>query len=494
MVGTTSTTKKAGIGILIFAIIVHTLDAFFRLTPGGRINYTLWTIFFIFYAVLAVTGARKFETWQGPLIASGLAFFVIPFVYAYIAKSVALLVLILLLAPTWVIYLLVFQSEHFPRISWVYMIFWLIFLLFSLMPRVQDFASAQGYSLPAVSPGIAIRYFANTIYEGTVKTYRLVFITAPKTIKRDIEKTIRTASGDYYTGTVDQSAEKITGVYVQDLKAVQAEFFEGRPVTVRGKIKAATIAQPINIHLSCVAEPGSIKAKSIEPDQDITVVGSIEKPIACIFEGLSAKYYTIKLTADFNFATRAYQKTYFMDNKILNEYLIRNEDPLEGFPDKKPTTKHSPGPLMIGMTESFPTQPTGITQGKSGPIIGITIDNLWSGKIKEVKELVIYTPKGLEIKDINGVAPERIRCADLHKEEQVGCDTGLENIYRVPKEYMQKLSKTTVHTYDVHTNVTDSGALLGNAPISVRNIKVTAEYDYTYTLELGVSVKSTPIS
>ena len=481
--------KSSMLGLLVFAAAIHTMDAFMRL-PGGKVNFYIWTMFFVLYAVLAVMGSSRLGTWKGPAIASGLAAFVIPILYTYVARSSIVLGMLMLLMPAWIFYLLIFHGEYYPWTSWLYIMFWIIFLAFSYMPQIQNYASTQGYELPTISPGIVVRYTGTALMQGFQNAKQSVQ-SMYSTVSREVVVSYKAAKGDYYTGSVDQSAEKITGVYVDGLKPVQQEFFEGRPVTIRGQIRAATVAQPLNIHLTCIAEPGNIAAKSIEPEKDITVVtavGSITKPVSCVFEGLTAKYYTTKLTVDFNFATRAYQRVYFMNEERLQEYLILGKDPLEGYTEKMPTTQHSPGPIMIGMTESFPTQPVGITQGKNGPIVGITVDNFWGGTLKEVKDLVIYLPKGLDVKDINGVYPLKISCSDLRTEESVGCDDNLESIYRMPPAEMQMLSQTTVKTYEAHTFVSDSAKLISDP----KTIKVTVDYDYTYTQELGISVKSRP--
>lgn len=490
MAGSTTSSDKPSKGSMLvllgFAILVHTADAFLRL-PGGKVNFYVWTFFFILYAILATMGANRLGTWKGPAVASLLAAFVIPVLYTYVARSEIVLGMLMLLMPTWIFYLLVVHGEYYPWTSWLYIMFWVLFLGFSYMPVIQNYASTQGYELPTISPGIVVRYTWTMFLQG-IQNAKQSIKSMYSTVSREVVVSVKSAKGDYYTGTVDQSAEKITGVYVDNLKPVQQEFFEGRPVTIRGQIRAATVAQPINIRLTCTADPGNIAAKSIEPKKDIIVAGSVSKPVACVFEGLTAKYYTTKLTVDFNFATRAYQRVYFMNEERLQEYLILGKDPLEGYTDKMPTTKHSPGPIMIGMTESFPTQPVGITQGKNGPIIDVTVDNFWGGTVKEVKDLVMYTPKGLEIKDINGVYPLKISCADLRTEESVGCDDNLENIYRMPPAEMQMLSQTKVNTYEAHTFVSDSAKLISDP----KTIKATVDYDYKYTQELGISVKSRP--
>jgi uncharacterized membrane protein len=494
--------KVTGWDVLILACVIHSFDAIIRL-PGGRVDFYIWTVFFVSYAVLAVIAARRLGTWKGPFIASGLAAFVIPFIYTFVARNSIVMGMLMLLMPTWIIYLLVIRGERYPvpiigpllenigieiDLSLLYILFWIVFLSFSYMPQVQNYASAQGYELPTISPGIVLRYTATTFMKGAANAWQAVK-TFPTTISTEWERTKKMVSGDYYTGTVDKSAEQRTGVYIENLRTAQAKFSAGIPVTLWATIKAATVAQPIDIHLSCTADPGNIAAR-IEPESDMTVIGSADKPVDCIFSSLKVGNYAVKLTAEFNFATRSYQKVYFMDEERLNEYRKRGTDPLEGFSDKKPTTQHSPGPMMIGMTESFTSQPVGITQGKSGPTIGVTLDNMWGGEVKQTKDVLIYTPKGLEVKDVNGLQVTAISCAYLREEEMASCDDNIENIYRIPPEELQKLTNVTIYTYRAHTQVTDSKRLLGDSPLSIRNVKVTVDYDYKYSLRTDINVEA----
>lgn len=495
---TTKGSERTGWDILFLAFVIHACDAFIRL-PGGRVDFYIWSIFFVAYAILAIMAARRLGTWRDPLIVSALAAFVIPFFYSYVARSSLVIGMLVLLMPTWIIYLLVIRGERYPipiigqlfesigiewfDLSFLYIIFWVIFLTMSYMPQVQTYASNQGYDLPTVSPGIVWRYTVTTFTRAAVSAYQAVFITAPAIVTKEVARTIAIASGDYYTGTVDKNADKKVGVYVLPLKPTQPEFNEGDTIDVYTTVAAETILQPILIHLTCTAEPGKIKATEIRPEPDFTVTTSATKQVDCFFKGLSAKQYAAKLTADFNFATRAYQKVYFMDEERLNEYRRRGVDPLENFPDKKPSTVNTPGPLIIGMTESFEKQPVGITQGKWGPTIGVTLDNVWAGQMKQLTNIIFYTPKGMEVTDINGIATSPTSCSALLEEERTACDDKIENIYIMPETELQRFVNRTVNTFRAHTKIMDSAVLLGGEQISLKNVKVTAYYDYSYSVQ-----------
>jgi hypothetical protein len=491
-------TSEAGWGLLILAGFVHLCDAFLRL-PGGRIDFYMWTIFFVAYAIVGVMAAQRLKTWKGPIITSMIAAFAIPIVYAFAAKAAIVLGLVVILAPTWIIYLLVIRGEKyylplFPipiriELGTAYLIFWIILVAFSFMPTVQNYAAAEGYDLPVVSPAIVLRYTIDKLSTGFVNAWHAITVTGPEKVRKEIERGYEIATGDYYTGSIDESAEKRLGVFLENLRPAQSSFKEGEPVTVFAILKAETIDKPIEINLDCRVEPGNIKYSDLIPKQQFTVETFEEEGIDCIFQNLPAKYYTAKLTADFSFSTRSYQKVYFMDKERLREYKRRYADPLEGYPDKNPTTQYSPGPLMVGM--GIGTQPVGITAESRGPTIGVTVDNTWAGQLKEIRDLFMIVPKGLTVNDINGIPVNATTCATLHEKDQVGCDDNLENVYRLPYSEMQKLANITVYTFRAHTSINsteDYSKLVGDTPVAIKNIKVTLDYAYKYIASVGLNV------
>ena len=184
-----------------------------------------------------------------------------------------------------------------------------------------------------------------------------------------------------------------------------------------------------------------------------------------------------------------------MDQTRLRESRRRGEDPLKDLPDRNPTTIYTSGPIMVGM--NLGTQPIGIpaptgTTETAGPTLGVTVDNIWTGKMKKIKHLIIMTPKGIEIKDINGIAVSKIKsCQHLMQDYDVkACNDTVDNAYLLPPEELARVNAEKdimAYTFRAHTIVTDYSKLVSAAPLT-KNFKVTVKYDYEYSVMRAINV------
>jgi hypothetical protein len=502
----TVTETAGGLAWLILLFAIHAIDTFTRYR-GGAINFYTWTLFFVIYAIVALRFQRKFGDKYWILGIYFLTAFLFPYLYPrvlpYLGGSLG--AMIITFNPLWVIYLLLLHSEHYPKLSFAYMVFWIALLTFSFMPQVQMYAQEQGYGTNVYSPAIAIRYMASTIAKAWEAFWR-GFETLQTEIVKETERTKKVLAGDYYTGEVDESAQKPLGVFLQPLKAAQPTFYTDQPATVYTTLRAETIAEPITIELTCTAD--TTPASRIIPKREFVVETSETQSIDCVFDSgkLQAKNYNFLLTANFDYTTRSYQLVYTMDREKLRETrrdfaqgLPGAKDPLEGFPDRNPKTKYTPGPIMIGIGGDLGAgkQPYGVPnqiQGDNrGPTIGVTIDNIWTGTLKEIESILIFTPKGIEITDVNGIeiATEKVEsCTDLPEEDRIRCDDTVENIYYVPQQEINRVNQEKdiiAYTFRAHTAITDYDRLVGAEPLQ-KTFKVTAKYKYRYTTKRAITV------
>lgn len=503
---TTKTEILGGLAWLLLVFIIQLIDVFVRYR-GGSINFYTWTLFFVIYAIIGLRFKRKFGDTYWILGIYFCTAFLFPFLYPrvlpYLGGSLA--AMIITFNPLWVVYLLILHSEYYPRLSFAYMVFWIALLTFSFMPQVQVYAQEQGYGTSVYSPAIAVRYMGSTITKaGTALWTGIEQMQAE--VGKEIVRTKKVISGDYYTGEVDESAQKPLGVFLQPLKAAQPTFYTDQPATVYTTLRAETIAEPITIQLACTAD--KIPANRIIPKKEFTVETSEEQSIDCVFDRgtLAAKNYNFQLTANFDYTTRSYQLVYTMDRDKLRETrrdfaqgLPGAKDPLEGFPDRNPKTKYTPGPIMIGIGGDIGEgkQPYGVpnpAQGDNrGPTIGVTVDNLWTGTLKKIESILIFTPKGIEITDVNGIPidTEKVEsCTDLPEEDRIRCDDTVENIYYVPQQEINRVNQETdiiAYTFRAHTEITDYDRLVGAEPLQ-KNFKVTAKYKYSYTTKRAITV------
>lgn len=485
--------KAGGIAWLILVFAIHFLDLFTRYRTT-TISFSSWTLFIVIYAIIALRFYRKWGDKWVILVCYILTAVVFPAIYPRLAPLLGdgLGAMLMVFNPLWVLYLLFAHTEYYPKISFAYMVFWIALLTFSFMPQVQLYAEEQGYGT-AYSPAIAVRYMGSTVSKAYTSAKEGITKTGAE-IGQEIERTKRTITGDYYTGEVDKGTEKPLGVFLRPLQSTQPTFYTGQPATVFTTLKAETIAEPIDITLTCRAD--GQRADKIIPQTQFRVETLEEQSIDCMFSNLAAGSYTFKLTADFTFTTRAYQLVYTMNQNRLREDRRQNKDPLEGFPNKNPATQYTSGPVMIGIGGDIGTgkQPLGIpdTQGP-GPTAGVTIDNVWTGKLKEIEHILMITPKAIEITDINGIEAVHVEeCSLLPTQEDAErCDIERENYYYVPQEEITRVNKEkdiVAYTFRAHTRITDPQLLTGPEP-QQSLFKVTARYRYSYAATKSLKVE-----
>ncbi|MBW3004208.1 DMT family transporter [Candidatus Woesearchaeota archaeon] len=486
--------------------IIHAIDMFVRYR-GGTINFYTWSLFFVIYAIIALRFQRKWNDKKIIFVCYFLSAFLFPYLYPrvlpYLGGSLG--AMIVAFNPVWVIYLLMVHSDYYPRLSFAYMVFWIALLTFSFMPQVQMYAQEQGYGTALYSPAIAVRYMASSI----VKAWDALWggIEAIQTeVVKETQRTAKVISGDYYTGEVDDSAQKLLGVFLQPLKSAQPTFYTDQPATVYTTLRAETIAEPLTIQLTCTAD--KTQASRIIPRAEFKVDTSEEQSIDCVFDKntLQAKNYNFMLTADFGHTTRAYQLVYTMDKEKLREAkrdfaqgLPGAKDPLEGFPDRNPTTKYTPGPIMVGIGGDIGEgkQPYGVPDPAAGdnrgPTIGVTVDNIWTGTLKQIDYIILITPKGIEVEDVNGIPADEItECALMPTPEDVArCDDTVDNMYYVPQAEINRVNAEgkdiIAYTFRAHTKITDYDKLVGAEPLQ-KNFKVTTRYKYSYTTKRAITV------
>ena len=489
--------KAGGMTWLLLVFLIHLLDLFIRYRTGA-VNFFTWTLFFVIYSIIALKFYRKWGDQKIIMICYVLTAFFIPFLYPrvmpYLDGGIAAMVLAF--APVWVIYLLLAHSEYYPKLSFAYMVFWIAFLAFSFMPQVQLYAQEQGYSA-TYSPSVTIQYALS----GGMKAAQAgkeAITGVLGAIAKEKERTYKTITGDYYTGQVDESAQRPLGVFLEPLKSAQQTFAEDKPARIYSELKAETLAEPIKIKISCFAD--KIPADDISK-QELIVEEKEKKAIDCTFYNLQAKNYNFIMNADFTFTTRAYQLIYTMDEEKLRETRRANKDPLADYQDKNPATKYSSGPVMMGMGGDIGQgkQPLGISATeKQGPTIGITIDNLWTGRLKKIEYILLITPKGIKITDINGIPAVHVpECALLPIEtDRERCDDAVDNMYYVPQkeiDWANQEKEIIAYTFRAGTEITDYSRLVGPDPLP-KNIKATVSYEYGYSKQKSITVEKSKTS
>jgi len=214
--------------------------------------------------------------------------------------------------------------------------------------------------------------------------------------------------GDYYTGRVDESQQETLGVFIENMRPSDSQYYKGDVVTVWSVLEAETLDDGLNITVSCYHgrkddnKEWPMKQRGITNPKSVFVYDQEALDVDCRFANSKSMEESSQVTvvADFHFETMSYLATYFMDKDRLRSTLAQGLDPLEewGIEDKKPIAKYSNGPVSIGIGTIDP--PIGVQDKiSSNPALGVTLDtNIgWNGFVKQLEELTIMVPDSMSL-------------------------------------------------------------------------------------------------
>ena len=494
-------------GFLFLAVVIHFFDVLMRYgttpvdiggTPGSP---GLWVLFLFMYGVLflfannlpALSGMSRQKLLLVSLVAYvwGPLWSILPGFMPALKYVAALFILI---APFWLI-VMFYATQSFPRLSLVYSVIWLFLVTFALFPNIRDFAEQQGHPLPdSLNPGSVLAFSWEKIKESSSNFYQYFFVSAPKKIGSEVERQLAIATGgDYYTGKVDSAAKQRLGVYLENFRSADAVLYENAPVTAYATMRAETLDRELPIMLNCLAD-GNLSG-TVRPQATFTILTSDVIDIDCTWprEALKKGSHALTLRTEFEFTTRAYQKSYIMDQERLREYRRQNVDPLKDIPDKNPIAIYTSGPVRIGMGTG--QQP--IALGKSGDPLqswGVTIENAWEGKVLEISRAFFFTPIGIEVDDPIALGMVKSSCDRLTLEDHAACEDTLVNVYELTQDELRSplYKNLTLKSFRIPLKVANPSAVLGQAPIAVQNFKAMVEYRYLLERSTTVSVREVP--
>lgn len=304
------------------------------------------------------------------------------------------------------------------------------------------------------------------------------------------EKAIEYATGGYYQGKEEEGAKEELGVFIEQVKPAQTTFFDNEEIILWATLKAHTLDEenPINIDLECSAgeeeeEGGKIIKGDILPEDLVTgfQITSLEAvDIGCRFSPedvarLGPGLHPVRFTADFDLSTQANLKTYFMDKQRKRALIREGIDIFKqyGIKDTEPVAEFTKGPVKIGA--QIENLPIGIeANSQAFPRLGITIENLWQGKIAMIKSLEVNIPAGIRLINCPLVNPKS-------KEEEIEID--LSSFEKRVKDVDKFFSISCI------MDIIDTDKLLDKTPITTRYIVITTRYDYELETEFNIEIK-----
>lgn len=381
-------------------------------------------------------------------------------------------------APVWLIYILYFLPDA-P--SWIrgmgttYLIFWMtIAILYGF--RIGAFAKIEDLRAGYIDVWQPLSIVKDMIVQGLKDSVQWLS-TFGKRLDETQNKYVQGAVGtDLYAGKVDQNAQEKLGVYLQEIKPSQPEFFTEDPVAVWATIVARTLDRPMLVRVNCIADKGTTqqrKADKVIPSYPYEVYTTDEADLDCSFEprALAKGTHKISIIANFTFSTLAYQKVYFIDKSRALAMAREDTDILEyyGIKDKKPVTIYTNGPVMIGMdVRNMPVKLDRKTPNQQ-LMLGISIKNQWQGRVLNVTGLKLIFPSFARL--------DGYKCGSYEFEEQE------QGAYKLKRTLSEIKDYKTLRCPVVISNVEQA---LGQTPISIQYFKVTT--NYTYELEKSISI------
>ena len=308
-------------------------------------------------------------------------------------------------------------------------------------------------------------------------------------VKRQLEY----ATGGYYEGQVEKNVAEPLGVYIENIEKAEKEFYEDERILVWATIKARTLDEehPVNVNLSCVADEslegeGGVKGEITPTEKKTFQIETFEEEdISCQFNaGLEEGSHQIKLTAEFDFTTMAYLKTYFMEKERRRALIRDGVDIFDeyGIKDRTPIAIYTNGPVKIG-AETTKSLPLGVdkTAGMTMPRLGITLENKWLGKIKEIKSLDIEVPDSISIVD----------CDYSFDGPWPGSEEGFV-VYKLEEDEKANEKLKDIEAYrsiNCRLKIDNPDDLLGSTPLSVKYYRISTDYVYELGNYINVNVK-----
>jgi len=324
------------------------------------------------------------------------------------------------------------------------------------------------------------------------------------------EAQLEYATGGYYKSEVEKNEEEPLGVYIENVQSAQDKYYQDEPIVIWADLRAKTLNDPISIKMNCsTGEDDDIKVGELKPDYyagspiNFNITAEASESIQCRFgkaNGLEPATHTINIEAEFNFETISYLKTYFMDIERIRALKRSNIDPLDeyGITDKSPTAKYTNGPIRIGMGTNTDL-PIGLgTEYIQSPRLGITIENQWNGKIKNISNLIIQIPKSMEL--------------EYHEKEDVYCNGWFEptdyseidedlqddgyKTYMITEEG-RKTIKFPIETFEsirclIEIDKANVEDVLGITPLATHYYRVYVTYNYYIESSVSVSIIDDP--
>ncbi|MFH1065762.1 MAG: hypothetical protein V1734_04635 [Nanoarchaeota archaeon] len=179
--------------------------------------------------------------------------------------------------------------------------------------------------------------------------------------------------------------------------------------------------------------------------------------------------------ASFPFKTEDVRLKVYITSRAMEDNLPDDKDFFDymNIPESQPIRAQYNGePMEIGIGVSTEnTQPVVVEEGIN-PLVGITINNRWDGRMTNLTSLTLTLPKELTINEELSSNPNEVCPFTLSRQ---GRET---NEYKASGEVIESISLDSGRLRSFECWVDVAPELLGSAPYVVKEYAVDAEYNY----------------
>ncbi len=366
--------------------------------------------------------------------------------------------------------------------------------------EVNDIFMKAGIDIKATLPAeqkTVFTTFAQDLIQSTKTTggkFLMALRNSPQAIANFINPKLKAAGGEALFGKEKEEQPK--------LGIVLASHPSGATKAGEKTIVKALITIPNPLEDRSFLTVTKIKCYNTQSRTDFEVEGTVlEYPQEALQKGLNVFYNrpatvscefkteelaeasTVKFAVSYEFSSNAKLITYVMKDDLLEDLLVRNEDPLDYMavpPNKrKPSTKFDNGPARFGIGPvELNNPPLGIKNGKTYPGFELVIGNKnadFNGVISKVNNILITLPSGFSLKESD-------TCA--FKSEGGGKYSINEKAMEEKLKDFTNIKSSRLFTCPMEVKTEDA---LGTASFS--QVEFNADVDFTYEAEIDVSTK-----
>ncbi len=496
--------------IFWLAIAVHALDAWqeFQRTEFLYRNMmmlylvvTVLAYFFVFRKEGAFEGIRHW------FIFLGLAaiYFFLPFLRGYFPTAFTvfgidfgtILNLIIIFVPLWPIYI----AKHFGYDQGIRIlaVVWALLLIF--LVSYYAFFVDRG-DLPFQEGELATHYPIQKLMDIVGNGAKNLWsgITAPfVVVKSSFNESMHRVTDPYYSGRVETNKYADLGVKLSDVEPLYSRFEPGDPIIVYADIAANSFDNIVTVHNGCVLEngPNTIKG-TMTPDQVDLGYGE-QVPLECRIENTHVNYSyrssRVLLDAVFTFQTWGYVTHSFMDVDTLRQLKRTIDVNAELKLDKYPKAVYTGGPVSLGLVEKTPAEePLAVSvENDRLPFFGVTIQNKeLEGTVNRIRKVVLHVPKPLLLDQDTCSTPYAGMNIPAAYDEDIPEKDAFAQQYN--SYVFEDLDKPGMDYLTIRCRLAlppGDGAMmdfLGEGNVAVYTFYATAEYDYTLTKKVPISL------